>query len=231
MGVDGLLHALSPCAERKALSDLAGQTWGVDGHSWIHELGSFYATAIVKEQNYDFVVRAVLRRAEVCKCEGIGLMFSFDGAAFSGKQRVLEARARRRAKALAGIQQAEDDDANIDIERLYHTALAITPELLAAVQNALIQQGYLWIQAPFESDGQLTLMCKEGLLSGVCCNDVDFLVHGCPRAMYHTRFLEGYGDYFEFEKLFGNDLATISITIELKKFKLINWVSDVEQQV
>ena len=63
MGVDGLLRALGPIAENRALSDLAGQTWGVDGHSWLHELGSYHATDIVKHQNYGATVGAVLRRA------------------------------------------------------------------------------------------------------------------------------------------------------------------------
>ena len=102
--------------------DKPGEWMGIHGFT-----SSYHATDIVKHQNYGATVGAVLRRAGVCTHEGIGLMFSFDGSAFAGKQGEVGIRARKRAKAMAAAEEVEDEEQR---DRLYRVALCITPEEL-----------------------------------------------------------------------------------------------------
>jgi exonuclease 1 len=205
MGVAGLLKAVRKAGGTVQLSEYAGQKAGICGHSWLHQLGSWYAHEIVTMGVFDSVVRLFTDRCIALQQDhGICPVVVFDGASHPGKSGTDLERAARRIAAQAELEDVDLMDE--DRRRLEAMALKIDRKLLRTLQVELDSHGIQWYQAPFEADAQLAHLSRAGLVDVVIGNDSDFLVLGCSEVLYDLQMAEGTAfsikaaDMFSFRK-------------------------------
>ncbi len=108
MGVAGLLKAVRKAGGTVQLSEYAGQKAGICGHSWLHQLGSWYAHEIVTMGVFDSVVRLFTDRCiALQQHHGICPVVVFDGASHPGKSGTDLERATRRIAAQTELEDVE----------------------------------------------------------------------------------------------------------------------------
>jgi hypothetical protein len=168
MGVAGLLPALKGIARTVKLEELAGARVGVCGHAWLHAIGAVYAHEVLEHHNTTSLIRVFVRRCCWLRDIGIAVIVSFDGAQLPGKLLTSQKRAEKRKAAWLELDTETDP---LQRERLSQVAFAITDYLIRDVINALTAEGIQYIRAPYETDGQLTYLAREGYVDHLLVND------------------------------------------------------------
>ena len=204
MGVNKLLKRLAAISRVVRLTDLAGKTVGVCGHSWLHRYIAMYADEVLNERKFDSVVRGFVRRVlDLQHRFKLLPIVVFDGESPQGKSRTAAARAARRTAALIELEALEvNAEQRARLERL---AVAIDRDLLRAVTNGLLEAGVHVLDAPYEADGQLAHLSRIGLVDLVLGNDSDFVVLGCRQVLYKPDWERGLAISIEHEDVFQYD--------------------------
>lgn len=101
------------------------------------------------------------------------LKFVFDGRLLPGKEAERSRRTERKLAAVAAALGSKDEVA------LVKAQVHITEELVHAVQGWLLEQGLIYIVAPFEADAQMAMEFRAGRVYAVLTEDSDLLVYGC----------------------------------------------------
>jgi exonuclease-1 len=143
-----------------------------------------HARAVLIDKNPKVVAFEILERCRHFAAWGVKTILVFDGMRQPLKHRTNEERARRRIKCQIEVERLlVSDDVEID-DSLLRSAVAVNEEMVLMVIDHLSANGWShYVRAPYEADGQLAFMAREGEIDYVQTIDSDLLAHGCPRVL------------------------------------------------
>ena len=195
MGVKGLLQKLGDGLQRRNIFvDCRGQTVGIDGNVWFYELGRRHL-GDWRHARWEPIVAAFIERAAFLLASGITPVFVFDGAPVPAKKEEHERRAARRAQATEKFLKEVVGDGNES------AAVHVTWDLVSACIDALRDKGFAYFVAPYEGDGQLAHLCREGVVDAVFTVDSDLIVLGCKRTYLKVNFWTGSAELADLDAL------------------------------
>ncbi|GAB5358683.1 hypothetical protein AAMO2058_000479400 [Amorphochlora amoebiformis] len=84
-----------------------------------------------------------------------------------------------------------------------HFACPLDFKLIKLIISHLRQAGLMYIVSPYESDHQLAMLDRLGVIEYVITEDVDLILHGCRNVMLKVEFKSGQCDLYQNET-FGN---------------------------
>ncbi len=113
----------------------------------------------------------------------IQLAIVLDGKAPVLKIKEQEQRAHRKELAEEKLKQAQEDEDMESMAKFAKQTTRLSKEMITEAQELMEAMGLPVIQAPSESDAQISYMCQQGDVYAAATSDVDVLMHGCPRAI------------------------------------------------
>ena len=183
MGLQSLLPLLSPLKVRVNLAKAAqgkpgGITIAQDAYVWLHEFTAKQARRVVIENDNEIVAQEMLLRCRRFMACGVVVLLVFDGKRQKAKASTNEQRTRKRMKALAEVERllTIDDDAEDIDSTLLKVAAHVNDEMKLTTIKHLRENGWPhYMVAPFEADGQLAKLLKDGLVDYISTVDSDLL--------------------------------------------------------
>ena len=183
MGLQSLLPLLSPVKVRVNLGQLSqGKPGGIiiaqDAYVWLHEFTAKQARRVVIEKDRMVVAQEMLLRCRRFMACGVTVVLVFDGKRQKAKASTDEQRTRKRLKALAEVERllGIDDDAEDIDSTLLKVAAHVDDEMKLMTIKHLRENGWPhYMVAPFEADGQMAKLLKDGDVHYVSTVDSDLL--------------------------------------------------------
>eukprot|EP00656_Telonema_subtile_P002792 TRINITY_DN11275_c0_g1_i1.p1 TRINITY_DN11275_c0_g1~~TRINITY_DN11275_c0_g1_i1.p1 ORF type:complete len:184 (-),score=35.25 TRINITY_DN11275_c0_g1_i1:68-619(-) len=170
MGASGVKKGLRPVSRPVCVySDFADQRLAVDISIVLYRLAYWYR-AQVQRGELDLIVQCVWRRMQRFLASGVFPLPVFDGALLPGKEDEHERRQERKCRAVAAALKLSDPDA------LLKARVAVTEELVLAVQREFHRHGLVFLVAPYEVDPQLAREFHSGRVHAVLSEDSDLPV-------------------------------------------------------
>ena len=192
MGVPQLLQYTLAAQKRVRLGvSCRGKSVAVDSSCWLHELAASpeHVHQFVVQNDPSSVVKAFVDRAGYWRMKGVTLVFVFDGQDAPAKAATNEARREQRITA-RGQLDSEGLSVN-EWRRKMASAVSIDWTVVSKVIDVLREAGFVYVVAPFEADGQLAYLCKEGFVDAVWTADTDLIVLGCPQTYLRIDYYHG----------------------------------------
>ena len=216
MGLQSLLPLLSPLKVRVNLAKAAqgkpgGITIAQDAYVWLHEFTAKQARRVVIENDNEIVAQEMLLRCRRFMACGVVVLLVFDGKRQKAKASTNEQRTRKRMKALAEVERllAIDDDAEDIDSTLLKVAAHVNDEMKLTTIKHLRENGWPhYMVAPFEADGQLAKLLKDGLVDYISTVDSDLLALSDGKVLFRLS-PAGWADQYygpEMEELAKKDL-------------------------
>jgi exonuclease-1 len=210
MGISGLLPMLKPIQVNKHLSDLSGQTLGVDAYVWLHRGTYGCATEIATgKQTTKYSMRVVnildilissashryvdfaMQRIRLLRHHNIEPYLVFDGGPLPAKKGTESDRHIRRAENLSRGKAFTTRGQHTQARECYVKAIDVTPAMAYQLIKALKAESVSYVVAPYEADAQLAYLERTGLINGIITEDSDLLVFGCKRVYYKLDVVSG----------------------------------------
>jgi len=180
MGVTSLLHVISPCLRQVVPTNAitANDIVGVDLSAIVHPLLQRHSQAVLLHgewSSFDSDGLANLTRLKEWGAKK--MIFVADGFRLDGKTANANRAAARQAADKAAIKafEAGDTPHAADVNTAIGAYAIAGAQRLAAIAKDLGLDVYF---APFETEQQLVLMQKLGLITTICCNDSDYITIG-----------------------------------------------------
>ena len=188
MGVRDLLKNVDPLLRKANFYALArGKRVAADGHYLLHLLAYHHAQSIVVDRDFKPLALEFLQLVQTIQGRGVELILTFDGAPTPAKSETDQARALRRAKAIAALQY---DGAEAD-PRLLRAAISLGWKAVEPTLAELRKFGVPYIVAPYEADAQCELLLKLGQVWAIVTCDSDFITHGMSRVFFKVNWKSG----------------------------------------
>lgn len=222
MGVKDLLKDLKRfSASTNAYQYCRGKRVGIDAFVWLHQLSYACAEDLVVNNSSESLCGLFRRRLLHCLTAGWSLMFVFEGRPLPGKCEVNSSRSAQRQEASRSVEAAIKSGCKPD-DQLLRKAVHITQDIVRDVIGTVLRPlGVRYIVrcdphyhsiliasltpsftcSPYESDHQLALLDKEGLIDVVVTMDSDLLVHGCKQVLFNVNWVSGVGDLFTLDDI------------------------------
>ena len=190
MGITGLLQNTRSIQTPFRISSIKGKKVAVDGMGWLHlalypvaeEI--YYGKPYLKQFVRYFMAR-VVRLLE----NNIDVIIVFDGMKLPAKLNTHVQRSDRIQTAKDNAKKNLHIDADIAKKHM-QSAVKISSVHIDAVQKELQLNGVEFMVAPFESDSQLTYLCKNKLVDYVITEDSDLMIYGCPKIIFKLDKIE-----------------------------------------
>jgi 5'-3' exonuclease len=192
MGVPQLLQYTLAAQKRVRLGvSCRGKSVAVDSSCWLHELAASleHVRRFVVLNDPSSVVKAFVDRAGYWRMKGVTLVFVFDGKDAAAKAATNEA---RRPLRINTREQLNKEGVSVkEWRQKMASAVSTDWNIVSKVINGLREAGFVYMVAPFEAHGQLTYVCKEGIVDAVWTADTDLIVLGCPQTYLRIEYYHG----------------------------------------
>lgn len=184
------------------MSDYAGKRVAIDGHGWMYQ---YMATSQKEVTNLTDLAIDDISRSEVIKVwikrtlsyivefmsYGITPIFVFDGISVAEKDETKKTRRDAKEKVAKEIQELEARKATFNelsipqdilerLKTLYRNQNQISWDEIEFLRSVLDTIGVPVIQAKGEAEKLCSILCMEGICSGVISADTDCYAFGCP---------------------------------------------------
>ncbi|SPQ94599.1 unnamed protein product (mitochondrion) [Plasmodiophora brassicae] len=187
MGIQGLLPLLRSITTPVHVSAYAGSVVAIDTYCWLHRGASAQAAAICKgDAGADGYVHFVCGRVQMLIDAGVRPLLVFDGAPLPAKRAQEDCRAERRQRCLSAALELEAAGNAAAAEKMYRSALDVTPLMAKRVIDAVQQRfpAVACVVAPYEADAQLAWLSANGHVAAVISEDSDLLAFGVERVLF-----------------------------------------------
>jgi exonuclease-1 len=229
MGIKGLLKALSKngTIEEGVNISRIGKRVAIDGSCWLHRYGKMFSKGIVLEDErcYQSLVRVIYAKTRNLFSQNIDeLIIVFDGGRLPMKEETHSIRTLRRLEAKEEGMKALRSGRFADARNHFNNALQFSFDLVSYVvrklnsaydysPEILEHKKFLAMIAPYEADAQLAYLDRLNLVDFIISEDSDLIVFGCRKVLYKLNFSTGYGDLYDYIKLFMNTFEKFSMTM------------------
>ena len=184
-------------------------TVGIDGYVWLHRACISCAYELCVGLTTQAYITYFVSRVKMMLAEGIKLVVVFDGADLPTKGKTDEDRGKRRQahheKAKAFLAKGD----KVQAANHYSQAFDITPDLASTVATILKRNGVDTVIAPYEADGQLAYLARNGFVDAVVTEDSDLIAHGVPR-VFTKMDQNGMGELFHIDEVIKKALSVTS---------------------
>jgi len=220
MGIKGLLKVLSKngTIEEHVHVGSVGKRVAIDGGCWLHRYGKAYAKGIVLEEEkcYQSLFRLLYAKTRNLFLQNIDeMIIVFDGTKLPMKEETDACRTLRRLEAKEEGMKALRSGRFEDARKHFNDALQFSFDLVSYVVRRLNSaynyspevienKKFLAMIAPYEADAQLAYLDRMDLVDFVISEDSDLIIFGCRKVLYKLNFSSGYGDLYDYTKLFLN---------------------------
>ena len=113
--------------------------------------------------------------------KGILPCVCFDGKPPSLKYETQRKRRERKEKAYEKYEIAKEEDDEESMGKYSKQVTYLNNDMTKETKELLKAMGIPVIQAPQESDAQISFLCEKGDVDFAASSDMDCLLHGCPR--------------------------------------------------
>ena len=207
MGIKGLPAVVEPWCASTHVERYANTRAAVDAYSWLHK-GCYSAAQDIATGNAWWRARGqdapyvtyCLFRANLLRHHGITPVIVFDGDRLPAKRREEEERRARRQAQISRAHEAKSVNDSHGAKNAFAAGMDVTPAMAHELIVALRRQGFEFIVAPYEADGQIAALAatpsSEGGVDLVFTEDSDLVAYGCETVIFK---LEKSGDAKEFK--------------------------------
>ena len=184
MGIDGLLVQLKPVLRTHHISEFEGKTVAVDAMSWLYRGCYSCAYEICKKIPTKAYLQYSYRMIDMLRRHGIKPIIIVDGRSLLAKERTQNLRnaQKQRAKETADRLMQEGDEA--EARKLYSRCIKVKAEHIYSLIDLMRSMNVDYLMAPYESDGQITYLCRQNLVDYAITEDSDLLCYNCPRVIF-----------------------------------------------
>lgn len=186
MGIKSLLPQITPYLIPRNISYFKNSTIGIDGHAWLHTCILPCAAKLFNGEDTDQYCQLFLKKIQILTKLGIKPVVVFDGDPLPSKKEENIKRSLKRKEAYEIVKKMIEDG-EPGYFKYMQAALSITPEMLEKTVKLLNKEGIETIQAPYESDAQLTFLINNKYIDHILTEDSDMIVHGCKSVLYKFR--------------------------------------------
>ena len=207
MGIKGLPAVLEPWCAPTHVERYANARAAVDAYSWLHkgcysvaqDIATGNAWWRARGQDAPYVTYCLFR-ANLLRHHGITPVMVFDGDRLPAKRREEEERRARRQAQISRAHEAKSVNDSHGAKNAFAAGMDVTPAMAHELIVALKRQGFEFIVAPYEADGQIAALAatpsSEGGVDLVFTEDSDLVAYGCETVIFK---LEKSGDAKEFK--------------------------------
>lgn len=199
MGITGLLPLVKPCIQQIGLKRFKNKTIGVDGHSWLYNIGIAIAEELYYNKETDRHLSVLKSKLSEYLNQNIKLIFVFDGDPLPSKLETLEKRTNQKNEIKEKITILLKQGKKAKARFLMKQCISIKPFFLNSVIKFLRDKKIECIISPYETDAQLTHLQRIGFIDGILTEDSDFIIYGCTNILYKAN--GGRADLFTRERL------------------------------
>ena len=228
MGIKGLLKALSKngTIEHRVHVGSVGRRVAIDGSCWLHRYGKMFSKGIVLEDErcYQSLVRVLYAKTRNLFLQNIDeIIIVFDGCQLPMKEETNTLRTLRRLEEKEEGMKALRSGRFADARKHFNNALQFSFDLVSYVVRKLNSaydyspevidnKKFLAMIAPYEADAQLAYLDRMDCVDFIISEDSDLVVFGCRKVLYKLNFSTGYGDLYDYTKLFLNTFEKFTMT-------------------
>ncbi|TFL04721.1 PIN domain-like protein [Pterulicium gracile] len=218
MGITGLLPLLKPIQVKTHLSELKGQTLGVDAYVWLHRGMYGCASELATGKQTVKYVHFTMERIRLLRHHGIEPYLVFDGGPLPAKKGTETERRARRAENMARGKQFTAKGQHTQARECYVKAVDVSPEMAYQLIKALRADSVSYVVAPYEADAQLAYLERASIIDGIITEDSDLLVFGCKRVFYKLDTVTS-----SLVSISRSDFAYIDGSAQCSSISLVSW--------
>ena len=178
MGIQGLLPFLNEFVEEFHLDSLRHKVVGIDASIWLYRGANCCPYQLAMKLPCIEHVKYLVRQVERVLGLGAKPILVFDGCLPIIKREEEARRQERRQTKIAKGQESLTNGKRHDAFKLFRQGVSISHKDHVEAIKRCRALGVECIVAPYESDSQLTLLQKMGLIDFIISEDSDLLVFG-----------------------------------------------------
>ncbi|KAK3264994.1 hypothetical protein CYMTET_26297 [Cymbomonas tetramitiformis] len=217
MGIEGL-HSLlrdygDSIVSASHIEKYSGQRIAADAYSWLHKGAYSCAGYVCKNQkpweakgHPPPYVNYCMQMVQCMKRHGVIPIIVFDGDRLPAKAQTLDKRSFSRQENLAKAKEYEAEGNTSQAEVYYQRGVRVTPDMSAALIQALKQEGTEFLVAPYEADAQMAALSSMpqdvGGVAAVVTEDGDLLCYRGVKTVLFKLNKVGHCQEVVVEKLF-----------------------------
>ncbi|CAO3610273.1 unnamed protein product [Cunninghamella echinulata] len=203
MGISGLLSVTKSIQKSIHIKEYSGRRVAVDANVWLHKGAFICAKELVMGEPTTVYVSYFMKQINMLLHFNVIPVVVFDGDSLPieniAKTQRRKIQKEARSKGMDYLRKGEVGKATDCFQKSIH----VTPEMIQTVIKALNDKNVIYIQAPFETEAQLTYLCQSKMVDAVIAETSNLLAYGCPVILYK---LNPYG---EATQIRSNDIKNI----------------------